>query len=192
MVAAVGCERAAQFDRSQIPADSTDASFDAAMPDRASPGGDGSVATVDAADAACIDDFDAAPVTCGLPRSDQPCPPRPGVCGSDGRTYCSPANASAAGGSVVLNVACDLPCGLLFDGGPYACDALTEYCSWRTDITYKSFECGSFAQAGCAADHSCACLKIASGPSSSCTQKNGEIYVERPGNPTVRRPPPTE
>lgn len=173
---------------------------DSSVQDRDAPSGDGPVAPVDAADAAdggfCVDDFDAAPVVCGLPRGDQPCPARPGVCGSDGRTYCSAAHAAAAGIAVVLGVACDLPCGLLADGGPYACDAVTEYCASQTDILYRSFTCGTFAQSGCAADHSCACLKADSSRRiTSCTEKNGAVYVVRPGSPTVRRPheaPPTE
>jgi len=112
----------------------------------------------------CINDVDAAPVICSraqeLPQGT--CPQRPGVCGSDGRTYCSAQSAARAGVTVVLNAACDLPCGHATDGGSLVCNAVTEYC--RAAIMGAPpmfFECTAFAASppdgGCP-NHSCACF----------------------------------
>lgn len=164
------------------------ADADAREPD----GGDGGA--VDPVEAGCVDDFDAAPPTC-LPDEKvfRQCPPRPGFCGSDGRTYCSATSAVDAGVAVVLSAACEMPCGtrLLPDGGRPVCQTLTEFCFVKYDIGQDNSYCGRFDQVGCGASHSCACVMDA-GVGRGCRESHGAIYVDKPGAVTARAAAPLE
>ena len=161
---------------------------DAAGPDAQAPDG----APMPSADGGCIDDFDAAPVTCSFSERlwpGGPCPQRLGFCGSDGRTYCSAANAKEAGVAVVLNAACDVPCGTKVqpDGGRLVCHALTEYCVVTYSITVDQSSCGDFGQVGCATNRSCACLNDAGLTGvKGCSETNGAIFIDKPGAVAAR------
>ena len=160
-----------------------DASTDAVPTDSSSP----DVTTADAAEAGCVDDFDASPVTCTESEQLNPegtCPPRAGVCGSDGRTYCSAASATKAGVTVVVSTACDQPCGRFMDGGPNVCNAATEYCRGFTQVLSTTWQCRPLSPT-CGTPRSCACVPDG-GP---CTVRDGgAVYVREQGAPTVRAP----
>ena len=150
-----------------------EASTEAGAGDSASP----DVTVADVAETGCVDDFDASP------RSDG------GVCGSDGRIYCSEYNARSAGVTVLPSSGCDMPCGRTVAGDYLDCDPATEYCSSATNVMVTSYECKAFAPP-CGADHTCACLASVPGLAiEKCSQKaDGEVYVVTPGSAVGRRP----
>jgi hypothetical protein len=137
----------------------------------------------DATDATdCVDDFDAAPLSCDAATPTQPCPQRPGVCGADGRTYCSQAHVREAGVSVVLNVACDLRC-----GPAVTCETLTQYCQIANVVASWQSTCVNLTDS-CVTNRTCPCLEDAGLAQEGCTDRDGALYVEGFGAAAGRRP----